>query len=287
MRNTIISLLVMLPMAAFAAEGGSSEYFYQTGAGKHEVTPRLSIESTSVEIEGTESEVTGNVLGVAYQFGATEDIAVGAALNYTFSGESDDGTDTVDRDGLEDLELFVKAGLPMGGGTLRYGANLNFALEDAEVDSEGNENTSSGGTALTPYVGYEQAWGNCVAGAKLSVEVGLTDRTTDNNGTTTDESGAEATTIGLFYEHKLSDSMRLGASLDWVTVSDTTDETNGGDSENVSPLQLVTVYLPTKVGNGLLLPSVEYGMTTDDKIENLDIDGLNVLNLRVGYRIEL
>jgi hypothetical protein len=288
MRKSIISLLVMLPLAAFA-KGGGSEYFYQSETGKHDVTPRLSIDSSSLKyVGGSKATASANVLSAEYEYGWMDGVAVGAQLGYTFSGEIDSGTSTVDMTGLNNIEAFVKANLPAGPGTLRYGAALSLSLADSEVEANGDKNTATGGHDLVPYFGYEQSWDKCTFGAKLSLEVGLTDKTEDNNGTKTDFSGGEDTTIGLFYEHKFSEEMLLGISLDWVTTSDSKDETNGGAAtENLSPTQVLGVYVPVKLGNGTLLPKLTYGMTTADEVGTSEVDSYSATSLSVGYRIEL
>jgi len=288
MRNTIISLLVMLPLAAFA-KGGGSEYFYQASAGKQDVTPRLTIATTETEFDsGSKTEASANVLSAEYEYGWMEGLSVGGALAYTASGDYDNGTSDGDVSGLNNLEAFVKASLPAGPGALKYGAALSLSLEDSEFESNGDTNAATGGHDLEPYVGYEMSSGSCTYGAKLALEVGLTDRTIkDTVGTTADHSGKEDTTISLFYEHKFSEDMLLGASLDWVTTSDSKNEDTGTKTESLSPTQVISVYLPVKLGGGTLLPAIAYGITTDDKVGANDVDSYSALALTVGYRIEL
>jgi hypothetical protein len=289
MYKSIISLLVMLPIAAFAegAASGGSEFFYQSAAGKQDVTPSLQMNSQSEEVGGGAEDTTDTtVLRAEYERGIQEGLSAGVALGYVVSGENDDGTTTTDITGLQNIDVFVKASMAAGPGALKYGANLSLSPGDQELDGD-ELNAYTGGHSLTPYVGYEMASGACTYGAKLAVDFGLTDRTLVVGATDTEYSGGEDTTISLFYEHEFNADMTLGASLDWVTTSDTTNETSGGDTENISPTQVISLYLPTKVGSGLLLPELEYGMTTADQVNNADVDSYNQLNIKVGYRIEL
>ncbi len=79
--------------------------------------------------------------------------------------------------------------------------------------------------------------------------------------------------------------MKLGASLDWTTTSDTKNETNSTTDENLTPTQTLNVYLPTKLGDGTLLPQLSYVMTTDDKVGTADVDSFSFTALSVGYRM--
>lgn len=287
MFKSVISLLVILPLTAFAKGGDGSEFFYQSAAGKHELTPSLQMNSLEIEYTGgTKLTTDTNQLNLEYEYGLMEELSVGAALGYVFGGDYELLGTKGDISGLSNIEVFAKATMPAGPGFLKYGASLSLSPEDKETESNNDVNASTGGHSLEPYIGYEYAWDNCTFGAKLAVDVGLTDRTEKTSSGSTDYSGGEATTISLFYEHKFSEAMKLGASLDWITKSDLKNETSGGTTEQLSPTQLLSIYLPTSVGSGTLLPELGYGFTTEDKVGATEIDSYSMLNLALGYRME-
>lgn len=284
----LTALFIAAPMMANASEGsgGGSEFFHQAEGGKHQITPGLLYVSSSQEIGGAGKDKTsGFLLNFEYEYGVMPELAVGAAIGFkSFSNDLASGADT-DTSGLTDLELLVKGTMPAGPGALKYGATLGISPGDAEVKSNGDRNAYSGGMELTPYVGYEYSMAPCVMGAKLSVDIGLSDRTTDSSGTKTKESGADETTIALFYEHEFSSDMKLGGELDWVTTSDTKDEDTGAKTENISPTQKLRVYMPMTMGNGTLIPEFTYGFTTDDKVGGADIDSYSLMALGASYRM--
>lgn len=288
MFKKIVTILVALPVAAFAAEGGGSEFFHQAQEGKHELTPSFTYLTGSYETPGTTADMTGTTFSLSYDYGLMPEMSLGAELAFS-STETEVGAVSSTDSGLNDLALFVKASMPAGPGALKYGAELSLSPGDSVSEASGDANNYSGGHALTPYVGYEYNAAPCTFGAKLATSFGLTDRATEDESTTpstkTDYSGSEETTFSFFYEHEFNADMLIGASLDWTTTSDETDETNGGTSENVSPTQVLSVYLPTKLGEGVLLPTLSYMMTTADQVNNTDIDSYSFTQLAVGYRM--
>ncbi|MCB0350081.1 MAG: hypothetical protein KDD38_02785 [Bdellovibrionales bacterium] len=289
MFKALITLLVTLPVAAFAADSGS-EYFYQAGEGQHEVTPGFTYQTGNIKGTGFDVDITGTILGVGYEYGLMPELSLGAELSYS-SVKSDDGTNSSTDSGLENIDLLVKATMPAGPGALKYGATLSFSPGDYTVDSSGDGNAYTGGHSLTPYVGYEMTADACTFGAKLSTEVGLTDEATDDENNTpnkSENSGGQQTVFSFFYEHKFSEDMKLGASLDWITTADDKVTPEGGTattSENLTPNQRLSVYLPTKLGEGTLLPTLTYTMTTDDDVDGTKYDSLSIIGVQVGYRM--
>lgn len=292
--KSIISLLVMLPLAAFAkgeshssgASSGGSEYFYQSAAGKQDVTPALALNSTNTKFKGgTKDKTSTTEVSGEYERGVMDGVSVGGKLTYTVSGTVDTGT-SADKKGLNDLEAFAKATMPMGPGSLKYGGTLGINLADKETKTNGDQNTATGRMSLTPYVGYEYSMSPCIFGAKLSTEIGLGDGDVKTGSTTTTYSGHERTVVSLFYEHAFNADVSGGAALDWTTTSDTKPKT-GAAIENLSPTQTLRLYAPYKLSKGVLLPELDYGFTTDDKVGTTDVDSYSQLNIKVGYRIEI
>jgi hypothetical protein len=289
-RKIIISLILLLPIVSFAF-GDLSEYFHQTRAGKHELTPSLYMRSEETKFNnGGKDEISTNTLAAGYEYGWLEDVTVGAILGFTINGDYEDTTTSTrgDISGLNNIETFVKARMPAGPGTLHYGAALSLSPSDLEINAYGDVNAATGGHSVFPYVGYEQTSRNRTIGGKLAFEIGLTERTVDDDGTKREVTGGESTVLSFFYEQKFSADILLGAAFDWITTSDTDTKTGitTTTSENISPVQLFRFYLPTKLGVGTLLPEFEYGISLDDKVNNLDVDSYSQMNIKVGYRIE-
>jgi hypothetical protein len=288
-----IALIAMAPTLASSvthaedggAKGGSSEFFYQTEAGKQAVTPKFSFLTSSTQMNGAaKANVSGWSLGASYEYGFISEISVGVTLDYRTEDTKTSGAQTTTASGLDDLQLFVKANMPAGPGSLKYGAALGISPGDHKIETNGDSNNNTGGNMLTPYIGYEYDMAPCVFGAKLATDLRLGDATSKSGSISTDYSGNEKTTFSLFYEHSFSSDMKLGASLDWVTTSDT--KPKGGTAvEAISPTQLLSVYLPMTVAAGTLIPELQYGFTTDDKVSGVKIDTYNVMNLDVAYRM--
>jgi hypothetical protein len=220
-----------------------------------------------------------------------DDVSVGAILGFAINGDYEDTTTSTrgDISGLKNIEAFVKASMPAGPGTLHYGATLSLSTSDKEIDAYGDINATTGGHSVVPYVGYEQSSHKSNFGGKLSFGIDLADRSVDDDGTKREVTGGEVTVLSFFYEHNLNEQLLIGAAADWITTSDTDTKTvsTTTTSENISPVQLISIYLATKLGAGTLLPELEYGFSTDERVNNQEVDSYSQMNIKIGYRIEL
>lgn len=281
-------LALLTTGTAYANEG--TEFWYQSGAGTQDVTVTLSSESIDAETSGGDYKASNTGVEVEYQRGFDEHRAMGVAVKYS-TGTSELGTSEDDIAGLHDLDFFYRAYHAMGSGNLRYGANLEVSPGDSETESNGDENNYSGGITLIPYIGWEQTQDSCSWGAKLSMDLRLTPGKYDDKSstpTTGENEGGEETVLTGFYEHKFDDSMRLGVALNYITTADEEQTPDGNPTtknEVVDPQWRLDVYLPVAMGNGTLLPSIQYLTSSDDKIDTTTVDSYTGMNLAVGYRM--
>ncbi len=283
----ILLLSLALPLTAFADEGGatsSSNILAQEAAGASKVEVRLSQRTQEVEFNTSTSEDSKSTLFAEYERGLNDMFSLAAAVAYS-SGTIDNGTTEFDASGLEDFEFTLRGTTAAGGGLLRFGAVLGYALGDAEVDANGDRNYYSGGADLTPFVGFEKAWGNCIFGGKLSQSIVVTERTTDTNGTTSEQDGGEVTEFLLFYEHKFSEQTILGVSLHNVSIADTTSD--GAETEALSPFAGLGVYVPITLGKGILKPELKYLTSSDDEFGGDAVDSATITSFTVGYYLPL
>jgi hypothetical protein len=302
---TVLAAVLMTSGYAFAEETAGttsgesgSEFFYQTGAGKMDLTPRL--EYTSMTTKGTtaavvpiKTETNGSTLGLNYGYGINEMFAVDADLEYvTEKNKTTVGgvATSADRSGLADIGVnFRGTQGGMGAGTLRYGLESLFSLGDKETKANGDTTANSGGHTFAPYVGYEMGMGTGIFGGKLAYEVFKTEASDkDDAGVTTKTEGGNKMSLGAFYE-MMMDMMRFGGALTYNSYAKTKTKVLGAttttDGYNTLGLKLYAPYYLTP--EMAILPSFDYVMLMGDKYPGLTSADLNGWTLAVGFRFML
>lgn len=236
---------------ATSAQAQVSEYMHVPAVGINEVTVHGGYGLGTVRFSGAgnaDQDYNGlRNLGATWSYGYSDWLSLGADVSFT-SIE----TGPVDSSGIEPIKLFAAGKNAMGPGTLQYGVRAQFAIEQADIEGNGDSNRTygdalsnfgEGGFELAPWVGYSFAAGPGLAGARLSYEIMNTD--TDVEGGTELSGGSEGN-LAVFYEYNLAD-MPLGAALtyDWMTSVDT--ESAGGTTELIDDRAFFGVNLYTRL----------------------------------------
>lgn len=294
-KSFLLTALTVGSVQAMAAEGYTgSQYFYQAPMDRIVVTPAidyLSLSADMKEASGSNSlKIKGFSEEVRGEYGINEMMSAGLVLSYTKLKTEYSPATTADKTqkGLDDLKFFVLGRHEMGPGSLRFGTDVNFALEKDITNADGNGgNSATGGISVEPFVGYEMTSGACTYGAKLSYLTLIGDRKKEDKSQTptasSDVSGGETVTLGLFYEHKM-EPLTLGASLEWASLANEKQKTNGSTTETAGhSLATLNVYVPYDVTPSItLLPQVSYGQYTAMDTESYD--GVKMYGLEVAAR---
>lgn len=281
--------VVIAFFAATAANAGTpvkSEYFYQTEAQKHQVTPELKYDSQKIDT-GATTDVTGQTLSVRYEYGINEMLSTGVRAGYTMM-ESETGATSQDQTGMTDITLFLKGqNAFVDAQSLHWGVSLDYSPGDKEVNNDDNEvNGMSGGMTVNPFVGYLWMVGNGTAGVNFSTELGLGDRTTKTTTagveTDTTTTGGNETALTGLYEHKMEKAL-IGTSLSYVNVNTAENETAGVESTtdggNFYRLRVYPTYSVSEATT--VLGELKYESLIS---ENATYESWNNLTLQVGGR---
>jgi hypothetical protein len=279
----LVAVLAFGTAHAAEATGGGSEFFYQAASGTSDVTGHLgyrSFTSRDKTAGATDVTISGlDMLGVGYEYGINEMLAVGADLSYSAMKIKDSD---VKVNGIEDLQLSIKGMSPMGGMRLRYGALLGIPLQKAEIKSDnaspgafnGQLTRSTGGVALTPYVGADMDAGPGILGARLSYELKFKHQ--EKNPLFTgdvDVENGNALGLAAFYEYMMSD-MLFGADLHYTSMMKT--KLAGAEVAN-SDANVLGLDLYTRIplmANASIIPMLAYdfsGGSHYDKYSDLNI----------------
>ena len=268
-----------------------SEYFYQTDATQHQVTPELTYISDKTEFTGASSETTNQTLNVRYEYGINEMLSTGAQIGY-LTGETETAGTAADQTGMTDITLFVKGQNSwVDSQSFHYGANFGWSPGDATVDTTGETNAMTGGMSLTPYAGYLWMVGKGVAGVNLSTQVDIGDRTIDDEANTdkTKATGGNDTTLTGLYEHPMEWGL-VGTSLSYIATNTTENETGAVTSETTGGnFWRLRVYPTYKVSEtATVIGQIAYQGFLGDSVTSggtvVDVDSSNVLTLQVGGR---
>jgi hypothetical protein len=274
-KSLAILCSLMISGGAFA-DGPGSIAMHQAGAGKYEVMPSAGYLSYDEKLSTTGAPLTGykgtgTAEGLKAEYGINEMTSVGLKLgNYNLNttvAPSGIIADLKDG-GMTDPVLFVNDKMDMGGGTLRFGAQLGVGLGKHTYSSTFDENAAKGGTSLAPYVGYEMNLGPGMFGAKLSYSMFVNDRSISYDKSafyaaySSTASGGQSTSLDVFYEYPVAPTFVLGADLNWNGVQTTKETVNGvsKDDENgtagVGGAIYGAYFIPT--GNTMiaLVPSI-------------------------------
>ncbi len=278
----VLAILVVVSGSAFAADNGS-QYQWQTPADKWEVTPRLGlINMTNAPKVGTETKTSGMNISVKGEYGISEQFSTGLMLSNV--NYSTDTTPEFKQTGMEDLVAFFHGRSAMGGGSLRYGADLGFSLVKAENKSATESNASSGGLSVTPFVGFEMQAAPCTYGARLSYKMYTGDRSVKNPAPAAEDklSGPTTTTLSLFYEHDMA-PMTLGAALEIAGQSSTEDKTTPPSTKSSgNTLTGIKLYVPYMASESItVLPEFKYAKATSMPSTT---DSVTMWELAVGGR---
>jgi hypothetical protein len=263
---------------ADGSSAGSSEYQWQTLAGKFEIEPFLRLSRRKLDYKansGTyDQTITGIGLGSKFSYGINEMFSVDARLSYLkekdeVSNPSGGGRDPEFK-GLEDLELNFLGRIGLGAGSFRFGTGLSISPGDSVVEDNSDSNQYSGGHMLIPFVGYEMSLLSGTAGARLSHEIRLgeaTQKIKDDDGTTEKDkiTGFEATTFSLFYENEVTPMVTVGGSLyaNGYSRMESKDETGSKFKLSGVTETHLKIYVPVRLKSDLtLLPEVDVWQAT-------------------------
>lgn len=276
---TRLKLLALLPLAissvAFAADNATgSEYMHQTAASKWEVTPQIEYHDWFAKFNSqslnSKTEVSGMTYGVKGEYGINDMFSAGINI----SGASDSWKYTManggaapangSASGLNNIDVYGLGKYDLGGSTLRYG--LDFAISTSshtDNTSSGSYSEDTGGTGVTPFVGWEMAMGPGIFGVKLSYYFLLSNRSYSSTpNTITSENGVSAQSLTAFYEWMQNNwSLGLALSYNGVTGSKTTTVSGSNPAVDSGHAGLfVNVYAPIVVADSItIIPSIGYG----------------------------
>jgi len=293
--NLILAALaaVSFSLPAFGQDSQSqSEYQYQTSAGRIDVTAALGYQqmeakgpnASKVEQKGLSQMVRG-------EYGINDMFSAGLIVrNFDLKSEYSANLNqpSTKESGLADPVIFFHGRMAQGPGSLRFGADVGFSLEDSEISSTDNENMASGGISVAPFVGYEMIKDQCTYGARVSYLFYATERNeTDKTSTPPDKNklkGGAALTTALFYEHNMNPWI-LGAALEFVFQDGEKTTTAGVTTEEDASHSAyrLNVYAPYDISQTIrLLPRITYGnYMAMDKTERTS---QNDMTVEIGAR---
>lgn len=257
------SAIVLVSVAAHAETSSQSEFFYQTPAGKSDVSVTLGYKTMTIKPDGATEDTKINGLyksGVAYEYGINEMFAIEGKLS--FNSLENDASPKIKESGLEDPEVTLKGTSGMDWGRLRYGASLGLGLEKRKVKSNGDENAASGGFSLTPYIGADANVGPGILGGRLSYRYNM-ERTIEVP-VGSDEKRKEGNVLGLsaFYEYFVTDVV-LGGAINYKSLAATKD---GDDNEVGKSYDITGISLYSRIPMGTwdLVPKIDYDFSAKD-----------------------
>lgn len=275
-----------------APENLSSEYLHQAGHRKVEFTlgvgreegksawtnqdPNgISYQTISETGKPQKVNITRFPISVTAEYGFTPTLAAGVDLIYG-NGKyttANCPTNTTCKDstssGLYNPALYLKGMTPVGSAAFAYGLIADIGVEKYEVDAAGNTNLATGGTTLTPYLGYVFGSGFTRGGARFQYDVYKGDRKA-TYATTDTEPARDSTTsrgntwaLDAFFESKL-ESFMLGGNVAYLHTSESSFFSNGksGKSGDASHTWIFQVYAPVYSDGFMVLPNIAYEMQT-------------------------
>lgn len=260
LQKLLIAAALVVGATAHANTGGmQSEFFFQTEAGKSDLTPRLGYKILTAKPDGATSDVESKGLyntGLSYEYGINEMFAIEGALYYASLENNTDPK--LKANGLQDPEITLKGTSGMSWGRLRYGAVLGLGFEKSkEPTATSDGNVASGGYTLMPYVGADMDAAGGILGGRLSYEYKM-ERTIDN-GSGTDEKRKDGHELGVsaFYEYFFAD-MLLGGSVNYVSEAAVKDSDSGAETEEAGSKTGVSIYSRMPMGTWDLIPRFDY-----------------------------
>ncbi len=260
LQKMLIAAALVIGATAHANSGGmQSEFFFQTEAGKSDLTPKIGYKMLTEKRDGatedTETKGLANT-GISYEYGINEMFALEGALYYSSLENNEDPK--LKSNGLQDPEITLKGTSGMSWGRLRYGAMLGLGFEKRkEAGATRDGNVASGGYALMPYVGADMDAAGGILGGRLSYEYKM-ERTIDT-GAAQDTKVKDGHELGLsaFYEYFFAD-MLLGGSINYISEAAIKDSDSGAEIEESGSKTGVSIYSRMPMGTWDLIPRFDY-----------------------------
>jgi hypothetical protein len=284
---TVISGLVLTTSSLAQAQlSESSEFFFQATEGQQFFTLQGGWLSARERTVGNpEDRKTSGVsrLGARYELGLNQMFSFQAFLSYS-SLEIETGTYTPDEksSGFEDISFTVKGMRAFGPGNVRFGSELTYGIGDAKTEPNGDTNRSSGGTALTPYFGYELAAGPGVLGARLAYRHTLERTLKGAGGVQTKITEGHETRVAAFYEYFLSKHI-LGARYE-STKADDVKVTNalGESIEKTADRSALGFYSRWSIMNAAVIAGFDYIWVSN--ASDLGLERSQQMEFNIAYR---
>lgn len=284
---------LILGGASASAATSNPEYLHQAPLGASELTPFVSYAQYKIKAKnGNSVEQKGFREGVRFEHGLTDQVSAGAflaghSLKATSSAPNSDSTT---ESGLEDLSVFMHGRADMPQGSVRYGVDVNFALEKEKIEANGNSNATSGGISLAPFLGYETNAGQGTAGARLRYKFLVGDRKgeeTLSSGTTSSftTTGGHVLDAAVFYELPVAPMASLGVAYELAFVEKTKIEQNGTKSDRSTSRTVwnLAAYVPVDVTPTIrILPQISYGRFS--AFDTTNIDSVELWGIDLGAR---
>ncbi len=300
-------LLSLITSLAMAESGAPTTSYYQHQALKSslELSNAIQIQSQETNYLG-EAKVKEKSLGglLAAEYGLTDSAAIGVTIAYdstTSDASTTGGSYSHTSKGSADPQVYVKFHRPTSMGDLFYGGNFSMATEAKKVDATGNSNASSGGAALTPFVGFERNFDLHTIGARAAYKVWIGERKIEDDAYSVNSalvyideklSGGNLLTSTVFYEYRMSTiTVGLAGELQKIEAQTKTydQEQSANTSPEVEPANaklLARLYLPVQLTSNLMIqPSLEYASYYDfdkDNIKSIN-ESKGEINIRYAF----
>ncbi|NJL25085.1 MAG: hypothetical protein HC902_07860 [Calothrix sp. SM1_5_4] len=250
-----------------------SEYQHQTEAGRWEVTPSVGIHArngTPRDATTTKKIYSGSLpLSVRGEYGISSLFSVGTQLGYTMGAVSYDCDSSTTCDsttfkGFVDPEVYLNGRVGIGPGSLRFGANVAFSPMKAEISSNGDANNFSGGTTVSPYVGYEFFVGRGLLGFRGAYDLYQSEREVSDKTSTPNSykvTDGQDISLAAFYEYPIW-KLSIGSALEYTNSAQTRKKSNGATTpgNNAFSEYHMRVYVPIRFNPKITLyPALAVG----------------------------
>ena len=262
------------PVTSVEAATGS-EYLHQAPGGAFELSPGLMITTERLKGRGTVRNRTASqlMLMVEGEYGFNDMFSLGANLGVGVGATSIDNcpSNTTCNDtrqsGMRDAMVTFNGRVPFGLSAFRFGLDLSQSFGEAVIEKDGDSNLASGGTTLTPFVGFETTFGASLIGAKLGYDVYQSDRDYKNESppaTKFKVKDGQRLNAALFYEYTFPKIVSVGAALEYLDRADSKTSGNGTTSKNKdgASLTMLNVYVPLRFNPRVtLIPEISSGLS--------------------------
>lgn len=280
-----------------AADGAvQSEILHQAPAGHLEITPALTYSLIKYTFDSTASvdtaETTATYLGAEVEYGLNSMFSVEVDLRYqNATTEFEPGGGKSKSKGLLDPAFKLNGMTRVGPGLLRFGAELDIAIEDDETDVSNDSNAASGGHTLTPLIGYEFATGTAIFGGALTYDIYKGDRSIKDDGSTpskTTGKDGRVMILAAFGEFMMNSTTRLGGMIQHISSEETKTESNGVTRSNNNATTALTFsgYVPYEATPSLtILPAFTFG--SYNAPDQSSVNDVRLYSAHVDFRITM